>query len=750
MSSVPSSPNPSDTVGRRRVISPGASNVNVHFTNNGENNVLRSKPPATLNRNSTSPEDGPLTPQLDVRRQECSWYFQPLPNNQRINNRNPLPPERSDLETPPALQEIIRSSTVNDTDSIHHIRLQPINTAESQHPARSLSRSSTIGSTLSHSDARRSSIAAYAKGLVRRIPDLRMFPPTPGKAARSPEGHTRRDSQDAVSIKYGREYSKPSVILPSELKSRNPHTNTPKAAPTVKITSSQPITSSSLVLQTHGKGSLKDRRKVKLDLSLPTGLSDLPVRSRPSAGASSSITPSRPRSPKTPWSNNETPKWELSKLPKSAPIMEEDYIQNTPMGDMGLLPANSHIMSESPVSERQFSKIRDHLYDSRSRVKNQRSDLSVTSEPPLTQTPDDTWTSNDPTLQHEKDAHTTEELKRLGQTSKLSRLRRWRWRASSDEALQSPESPKRRSSISPFKRSTRIVEQTDYNDSREVSTPFPGPGRDRPTQLTSPVPNSPLAHMALPPQFVPPGVNRVPTPPVFDADSMIKGKLANFFFDVQGSSARAPRRNPRGDPSGHWDSDALLMSLSSIMDADEDEEEGPEGRPPSYIPSTLLFDTNGTPEITSGPSGLKGSSPGLTVPSPALKQDKWFHIQHSDSPDEHASTALALKEEDERRKFEWLIPEHLPNSPLCPLSPIYRGPCKGVCYWHEEKKMGHRKSRIIKEETSVAWARQRSGNYFGEKGKQRLRRGSRSGDVGILDVQVKKAKKRRLDSLSSP
>ncbi|EON68263.1 hypothetical protein W97_07521 [Coniosporium apollinis CBS 100218] len=49
------------------------------------------------------------------------------------------------------------------------------------------------------------------------------------------------------------------------------------------------------------------------------------------------------------------------------------------------------------------------------------------------------------------------------------------------------------------------------------------------------------------------------------------------------------------------------------------------------------------------------------------------------SEDEDASED---EEVEARAGFDWSIPEHLPNSPLCPLSPKFRGGGRGICVYH--------------------------------------------------------------------
>jgi hypothetical protein len=234
---------------------------------------------------------------------------------------------------------------------------------------------------------------------------------------------------------------------------------------------------------------------------------------------------------------------------------------------------------------------------------------------------------------------------------------------------------------------------------------------------------------------------------MLDTNGEVKGKLASFFFDLQGGAAGAPRRKHETTPGGYWDSDALLMSLNTDIDLDEEEEEGPEGPRADYVHNPIDFETNGTPELTSGTGaeylGVKPPvSPRLEATSPVLGRDGWFRVLHGvgvETPDDRTLTALARQEEEERRKFEWLVPEHLPNSPLCPLHPKYRGPSKELCYWH-----GRRSGNKIKGGEYNQGQGSRSGNGGGQGG------GAYIGDIRQAGTSTRKVKKRRLASLSSP
>ena len=634
-----------------------------------------------------STEDVGLTPRHQSRREGFYWGLQPTVEDQRQPSRNPLGPEQPKAGTPPPFADIIRRMT-NEDSNMHNKPFERVDTIILQPTSTNLSTSSTTSESCSRPDGRRASIAAFAKCVVGHVPDIPMFAP-PGKEMDKEKLPSRRNSLDAVSTKDDRMNGRTSLVLPSAMKSRK----LPELAlqPTFVAEAPSEPSVPKPTIQSPLTGSLRDRRKVKLDLSLPTEIPDLPVRNRPPAGALSSTTPSRPRSPKTPWIRNEPPAWEVGKLPKSTPIIEEDHIQKDDVdddsaGDLGLLPGSDAIFSsQSSRFDHPNSKVRDRSYVSRRRYTRSRSGRSGTSDSIFAQTPDDQQSQADKQVLEEQQAQAALELQELSRNAKTSRLRRWPWRASSEDALKSPELANRRSSINAFKRSIRISSQIG---SKEKKT-FPSLSRPWFSKQPSDTrldPTTSFNHMPAPPPFVPPGLQRVPTPPLFDSNGEVKGKLADF-FDVH--SASAPRKKPPASPGGVWDSDAILMSLSSdINPSDEDEDEGPEG--PAILPSPGSLEMRGTPGITMTPSGgylgVKQHGVNLEVPgNPALGQDSWFRVPHGiETPNERA---VIFGDEEERRKFEWLVPEHLPNSPLCPIHPKYRGPCKGVCYWHSRTKV---------------------------------------------------------------
>lgn len=699
-----------------------------------------------------SPSDFGLTPRPDGRREGFSWDVRPVEQDQHWSNRNTLPPDYT-VETPPPLEELLRRHANEDADSIQNARLREADTWGVQLPVANAARSSTSSDSLSRTDTTRSSIAGSAQSMVRRIPDMRMFTP-PEQVTEQGSVHKRRDSLGGIFLANARgnkQERKLSFILPQTLKqtSESKKLEEPSAATSQLKIKSEKVPCGQ---RTPG-GSLRDRRKVKLDLALPVDrIEEL-----------SSITPSRPRSPKTPWIRDEPPKWHHETLSKTAPILEEGYMGiidtgNEPTVPTGLLPGNDIIYSsQSPGIERSTQKARDRCYLSRPRFRRSRSGRSGTSESTLAQTPDSNWVSDQGKARQEQHARTELELRQLGQTSKSTHGRRCRWTRpwnsetrSSDEMLQSPLPTGRRLSLNPFKRSARISDQNTTKKDDRQSPPLRF-WWARKHSITDEPPPMPLSNMPVPPAFVPPGLNRVPTPTSFDPNGDIKGKLADFFFD---HGTGVGRRKPKTGIPGHWDSDALLMSyLSPDKGADDDgSDEGPEGpQTPAGAVHSFHIDqdpSHGTPSLVMTPGGIQGNIWGYEAESPG-SQDAWFRNQQNESSlDDSAITALALREEDERRKFEWLIPEHLPNSVLCPLHPSYNGYSKGVCYWHVRKK-SKEGSKSEKGEGSSIGHRQAEGWNGHKSTKPATQRGSIGRGVGKVGP-TRLVKKRRLESLWGP
>ncbi|KAF2035291.1 hypothetical protein EK21DRAFT_54817 [Setomelanomma holmii] len=749
-------------------------------------NVLQPRPQTYLARHCSSLEehvdqmigihppgdDGEVTPRHDNRRDGFTWDSRPEYEEQRSLRGNPLPPEQLGMRTPPPLEELLRKPTNEDADSAHNKRTFQTNTVDFQPRWDRSSNASTIRNSLARQDTARSSIAGFARGIARHVPN---------------HEHQRRASRSESSTESHQEVKKDrrlSFLLPPSRKTTESHDAPPRKPSIVESVASDTATAPSV--PSLSKSSLRDRRKVNLDLTLSNEIPDLPARSRPPVGQLSSITPSRPRSPKTPWIRNEPPNWQqYNASSHTAPILEEDYACEANMGGkaeaMGLFPGSDRIDSSNlPKFERSQMEIRDRRYITRPRNQRSRSGRSGTTESPNAQTPDGNWSRDDRNILQEQEARTRAELQQLGQGAQRNRSSRWRWARSmtrSSEDIPQPsfgESIGRRLSMRPFRRSGRIADESDRGKEKMQSTSSSRAWWIGKQPVAAPPYNAPIASkdLPLPPAFVPPGLNRVPTPPMFDANGEVKGKLADFFFDhgigIAGKKSKA-------SPGGYWDSDALLMSyLSSDMDLEEEEEEeGPEGPDPVTPNAAVRAFTvegnpsYGTPGLVDAPGGyvdaknmIHPQRPGVSKMSSDVRE-VWFRRQQDDAPDERQLTSAALREIDERRKFEWIVPEHLPNSPLCPLHAKYQGYSKGLCYSHgrresngsRSKASGEFEGRIYEAAKGEKQARKQTDEKGGRVECPIIHRGHRGWEVGKADALPKKpqeAKRRRMDSLSSP
>lgn len=166
---------------------------------------------------------------------------------------------------------------------------------------------------------------------------------------------------------------------------------------------------------------------------------------------------------------------------------------------------------------------------------------------------------------------------------------------------------------------------------------------------------------SMPMEFVPPGLTRVNTPPRLSASRAAQGQTSGFFFsgpslddNEDGEKLQSHARTHHGTSSGFWDSDAVLMSVN----VDEDEWNEPQSLAP------------------------------LQTPDP---ERDWFRVRM----DQMLASEESTKTEgivdiaaggDGGPAFVWHVPEHLPGSPLCPLSPKHKSGGKGICVYHGRRK----------------------------------------------------------------
>jgi hypothetical protein len=440
-SEASSSTNSIDTNARRHEVTPKGSKASTPFAPSVGSYLLYPTPRPGFARHYTSLQDHAkyfhgakafgdheaLTPRQESRREGFTWDPTPAKEDTHTHSRNPLPPEQSGIGTPPPLEDILRKTTINDADNLHNATVFRSDTAESHSPDTHLPSSLRFNNRSSCDDTRRGSIAGFAKGLARHVPDMRIFA-SPEALTEHTNDEARRDSGAASSdnsTRASRIERRLSFVLRPSLK----HTTSTEKAAHPSPALEEPIRESCVKTQSsqqQAAGTLRDRRKVKLDLALPVDIPGLSARNRSPVGPLASITPSRPRSPKTPWIRDEPPKWQHDAGHRTAPIIE-DYIGEMTMelGDThgpAILPGDDYIhSSQSPKLERPIPKMRDRGLMTQARLNRNRSGRG-TSESEIGQTPTSSWTPYD--TRAPKRTWTEAEVERHGQESQRARSRR--------------------------------------------------------------------------------------------------------------------------------------------------------------------------------------------------------------------------------------------------------------------------------------------------------------------------------------
>lgn len=84
-------------------------------------------------------------------------------------------------------------------------------------------------------------------------------------------------------------------------------------------------------------------------------------------------------------------------------------------------------------------------------------------------------------------------------------------------------------------------------------------------------------------------------------------------------------------------------------------------------------DGNSSPE--SGGRSTPGSTPGGTSTKRRGSDFDWYKVKEA-----------ADEAKDEQAEFELNLPEHLPNSPLCPRNPKHKSGGRGVCVYHGRRR----------------------------------------------------------------
>ncbi|KAF2636841.1 hypothetical protein P280DRAFT_142296 [Massarina eburnea CBS 473.64] len=650
------------------VISPQKPVLSRHYT------TLQEHADA-VRKDNVTPEEGSDTPRVEGRREGFMWEARKEEALFSIAPR-PLPTPT----TPPSLDHILqaRASMEEGTTSRGH-SINSMNSGPSR-SSTSLSGASFPGG-VSRTDTARSSLSGLARGVVKHIPDMSMFLPIEKDIG------VRED----VYGRSGHKKSKPPKLAFSDAPAVE--------LPEIKSKSTSPVRPTS-----KSRGTLQDRRKAAMGdamkLTLPQNMPQLPSRGRMPASDLSSIAPSRPRSPKTPWVTDRTAILHTVEPPSAPPTIPEDVSAE-------IFPGNDLVTSSTTpqtgtqnkriglLSRRSGGRVRFGRQHSSGGTRTSNDD-SQASSPSLAVTSPHfdnlvTLHTHDQTHTQEQETQTQQDLRELG---KRSRAGRWRWsgrRSSNDIDTPPPTSPDR----TPFFL-TRFLQNKRSTDSSSTlaSTPTQKsfwrrkqsiPARPASEHMASDF----IDNMPVPPYFVPPGLQRVPTPPIHDARSEVKGKLNDFFFEMQGGGRT---HKAVKSPGSIWDSDAILMSQQTISSPSTESDESPQApsgnkdAAPGPTPLTAYLNVPLSP-ISPPLSGPSSSPPKATQ----AEIETWFRVQAptGESPPLSSSTSpnhAVVRLAEEKAKLEWITPEHLPASPLCPLHEKYRGPSKGMCIFHGKKK----------------------------------------------------------------
>lgn len=548
----------------------------------------------------------------------------------------PLPRPSPTPRTPPILDELCKADSKADTwedRQPRSLETEPV----VPDPTKDVSTSSSL-ITPSRTDTTRSSVSDIARSMIRRVPDMRMFHPTETK------GNVK--SVGRVSIERSKRKNDRGEQLGFAEDIANVHHQASKSK-------SSRVRFHADKASLPRKVAIKDRRqlarKEATSLTLPLELPGIPPRSRIPIVDSANTVLSHPYNPETPWIEDKSLQWP-KQGPSTAPAAMTQNVNLT-------LPTMSQVdcpaqRPEQSIPETQASGV---FSLGRNRWRNSR---KVKYAP-----------SREHAMSHDFQSRPLlDKSSRLEQGLKNPDLRflsRQSCRASSSDLSETPRSERPQSafSILRFIRPKRSSEQS--------LSPPPSAKRDKlygRRKQSAVVPNLEVIHkMPLPPSFVPPGLYRVPTPPMFDAQCEVKGKLADFFFDLQGvRTHKLP-----ASPGGVWDSDALLMSQSTDLQQSHSDSDNSPRNPvpdsPTNPPKNPYLPTTNTPI-----GGVYTS----IAPSHDHGSLDWFRADTDNLKDS------AMRGAEEIAKLEWMLPEHLPNSPLCPLHEKYQGPSKGLCVFH--------------------------------------------------------------------
>ncbi|KAF2684333.1 hypothetical protein K458DRAFT_388802 [Lentithecium fluviatile CBS 122367] len=622
---------------------------------------------------------GSSTPRAEDRREGFTWEASKNADSQSPYFHPPPTPE-----TPPSMEEILRTRSRERETGGRVPSIISTDSCPSQESSKRLSAASSSNSTVSRSDTNRSSISGIARGVMRHVPELRTVLPIE-KQAEGEEDAVIRMERRGSKLGQQLKFDLPSDPAPVQAKGTSKPANKPSEKP----------------VSAH-KGTLRERRKVAqgeaMKLTLPPNVPELPSRGRTPVVELNSLVPFRPRSPKTPCVHDHPPNWLGSGLASAPATIFEDGDPGTP----GLLPGNDPIVSsQTPRAEKPGGRTR-YRRSLPLRLGRTRSGRRTSEDSPRSSDGDYSVTAplGEPiAIQHMEqaeqahEAQTQEELKELGKRSRNRRLR-WSGPWSSSGTAQPGDTPSPGRTSFSLTRMLKPKRSSQNADSSSKSSATDKALRRR-KQLAD---MEKIANMPVPPVFVPPGTTRVTTPPTLDANGEVKGKLADFFFNIEDVQTHKPPPTP----GGIWDSDAVLMpQIAGISPPTSESDESPQG-----IGTSPLISDDPAPGIAiTTPNATYFNVPATPPIFNTVGNETWYRMSKT-SP-HRDSTQSTLRAAEERAKLEWLIPEHLPNSPLCPQHPKYVGPSKGVCVFHGRRQSvgsggkGRRRESAISRSSGV-------------------------------------------------
>lgn len=477
---------------------------------------------------------------MESRREGFIWEAHrsdEAPGPSSTQPTHPTPPTPC---TPPTLEELHRANTKTEAPEDEWPEVSNP-TALSRSSTRKLSTASFHPFLPSRADTNRASISGLARGMMRHVPDMHMFIPEKKIVPSHYEGNMKAqtESRDGQGDKTqtGLNYRVP--VLGNSSRSTLGSTSPPKTT-------------------------LKARRRPghdeSLKLRLPLGMPGLPARSRMPISEASSILPSRPRSPKTPWTQIAPLEWPISAPPTITEVEETNFATNNEAAQLQQqgpetpqirLPDRPYV-SENPKPSDTLS-FREEHHDSRRENRVRLPFLDQIQKASAHQTPE-TRNQLDSSRYNQHD------------TSKVGFDR--------PEVIRPPE------------RSFYFLVPRFLRPKRWSQRSLKSQAHDERIGQSTTLALGDLDELPFSSSSDPPRLKRVNTSHLSEGRCEVKGKLADFSFDVHELGSRKIPYSP----GGFWDSDAILMSQATNISRSSSESDGSPQRPKEESPSsTSLF-----------------------------------------------------------------------------------------------------------------------------------------------------------------